>query len=869
MIDANHPEMVIATGTTSTVDGSFDLEIDGSVDFDGGVVKVIVTGGDGVMMICDAPSGCFGTPFGGQVEISADFELAALVEAPADGGSLTVHVNAITTLATALAEFNANGSEIDQADLIAVNDQVAGLFGLESTDLWNLPGIDITDAGTGEEPSADALRAAYINAGILESLVEGYGSPTLEQRLDTLLTDFTENSGQLIMNEDLDNPWKVSLEDIFDGAYSAIDESPREDEAGPEVATLLEANFLAISAAEPDTRTQDLPERPVLAASPHDLSFSGINGRSVPGAAIEITGEGILWSARANEPWLSFDQRAGVGDATITVFATPGLAPLGHTQGSFTIFDTAAPKEITVNVDFNVGDALKLPSYDPVVFNTVEQSTQPLTQDISLLGENISWKATSDQSWISVNPSTGTSPGTISLNADPSGLAEGVHTAYVKISDTDFDQELTIQADLRIEPRQIRVEETGVSFSSFPDKSILTRQIDVTENLGQPLEWTASSNASWLSVTPSGQTDGMLTLEADPTGLSANQLYTAQVELRATDADVTNTEHINVSLWVGDTNPLPRIELDTIAKNIVADPVRPYIYVNAGGDSDIQIINVYTGESAGIIRDTTTSNGVMAVSPDGEVLYVYETSTHMIVPVDLTSHAVGEGWLATYLKSIAVQRVDGKEVLFTGAPQAYDARTGVIMVPDVGMHFYETDNSVAVSKDGETMCVMTWGLNPYSVYCFDVSYSYLEDGELTLNNRRDLVYGVGATGQDLAVSNDGSLVYPIAAVPSRFSVFDTDTMEEVQSHLLQTSSPTAGEIGPNGIFYGGIDENDDETDVWAIDSEGNIIATYNLAGSRRSLLAKQLVVSGDGTRLIGSLRAFDFDPVAISIVSTN
>ncbi|MEZ6013361.1 MAG: BACON domain-containing carbohydrate-binding protein [Hyphomonas sp.] len=861
VVDANDPTLVIATGTTSLVDGSFDLEIDGSAGFDGGVVKVIVTGGDGVRMICDAPSGCYGTPFGGQIEISKDFVLAALVETPADGGNITVHVNAITTLASALAEFNAGDTEIDRTDLIAANDQVAGLFGLEGVDLWSLRSIDITDAGTGEPLSAEALRAAYINAGILEALLEGTG--TLDQRLAALLADFTGNGGRLIANEGADNPNTVSLEDIFGAAYNTATGSTREDEAGAEASNRLEADFLATTAATPGMRTTSLPERPVLSVSAESLSFSGIRGRSIPGTSIQVQGGGIPWTVSSSVPWLRFDAGSGVADSQISVYPLSNSASIGDNHGSFTVRDLETPKQVTVNVDFKVGDALQLSSYGPIPFDVVYGETNPQTSSIKLSGQNISWKASSDQAWASVTPSSGLTPDTITINADPSGLPVGTHTAYVTVSDTEFDQSATLRINTRVHPRMIRVEETGVSFSSFPGRYVLKREIDVTDNLGKPLDWTATSDAAWLSVTPSGKTDGVLTLQANPAGLTPGQLYTAQVRVETQDESVENTEHINVSLWVGSADPEAQVEVAVPAAYIATDPVKPYLYASRDGATDVEILNVFTGEPVGLIESVTASNGAMTVSPDGETLYVADKTNSRIVPVDLKSGTVQAPFGSVSLETMTVRRVNGKAFLFTGGGKVYDAETGDEVVSSLDVWLYDSQNGISVSKNGETMCLINSGVSPYSLYCYGLSYSYLDGGVLTLAYHGNVAHGVGSNGADSAISDDGTRVYAASGSPYQFLVFDTTTLEQVQV-LDAEPYPNAVEMGPNGIVYGGIDGYYADIDAWAYDQEGNLRGTYDISGSYNSLLRRQLAVSGDDSRLIGATQ-----DGYIVIVSTN
>ena len=337
-----------------------------------------------------------------------------------------------------------------------------------------------------------------------------------------------------------------------------------------------------------------------------------------------------------------------------------------------------------------------------------------------------------------------------------------------------------------------------------------------------------------------------------------------------------------MSLWVGDTDPDARTEFVIPAENIVADPVKPYLYVNRGSytetdttvypyvttpvDPTIEIINVYTGEPVGRIENSTPQSGVMAVDPDGQTLYVYDAVNFKIVPVNLSTFTSQPGWdSVSGMDSMVVKRVNGKEILFTGSGQAYDTETGTQLVSSYGTYYYSTYNSVAVSKSGKVMCTMNRGLSPYSLYCYDISYSYVDD-QLSLNYHGNVAHGSGSNGRDVALSDDGTKVYAASGSPYNFNVFNTTTMELVQT-LAAEAYPNAAEVGPNGIFYGGIDGYYETTDVWAYDQAGNQISNYVVAGYYKNLRSGQLVISGDGSRLIGAIESnsYDSDPFVVFV----
>lgn len=863
--DANAPGELLASGTTNSADGSFDLSISPSLNFEGGVLKITVKGNPTATMVCDAQPGCNGTPFGSTVEIGEDFQLSALVPSPENNSTLTVNVNALTTFATRYTEDAAQGRAINATDVAAGDSRAAALFGLPQVRLSSIENVDITRPDGAAEASEQALRVAMINAGILEAMLREAGTP--EERLSAILGDFSENGGQLRVRSGTAPGQTFGLEAVFLGAFQATAASPVTSPAKDMVAGKLEQDYLAAAAAVPGQFTSDLPARPLLTASTTALSFEVVGTQTLQYLPITLRGDGVPWTITSDVSWLSFSRTSGTGAATVAVIIDPRFMDFGVSRGSFVISDTQSPRQIVVDVVFSNQDALGTTNAGPVRLHTVTGSTALLTTQVRLTGQNINWQAVSDRSWARVAPASGTSPTDLSIQVDPRGLPLGRHLAEITVSDIDYDQQITVPVEFTIAPRRIRVGETGVSFSRFPGSAILERDIMVSENLGEPLDWTAQSSASWLSVTPSGETGWVLTLSANPSGLASDTVHTARVDVRATDPAVTNTEVIEVALWVGSTDPEPRIDIDLPHAELMADPVRPYVYASRGSSGDVDIINIHTGETVGVIPDVTANSTTMAITPDGGRLFVLDANTFTIVPVDLATRSVQPGWQAPSTYSMAVGRVDGRNILFTGSQEAYDAETGRRLLNSFGERFYSNFNSVAVSRNGERMCLIDRDISPYDLHCFDTSYSHPDDGYLTLINNGGVEHGVGSDGRDIALSNDGSRVY-IAASSDQFLVVDTKTLQPVQ-RLPTSAYPNAAEVDLNDVFYGGNSAPYDPIDIRAFDSLGILRSTYSSRNFPMSTLTRrQLVVSGDGSRLIGGTTENRYDSNRIVILST-
>jgi len=260
VVDAANPATTLVTGTTSATDGSYSLVIPESADFDGPFVRVIITGGPGATMICDAPAGCGPIAFGDPIAIDNSVSISAIVPSPADNGSSTVNVTALTDMAAALA---GAGGNVTTATLDAANGKVAGLFGLVSNDLSGLPVVNIADA-TSDASSADGVIGALISGGILAAALENPGG--IGAALATLSSSFATNGGEIIRRESTDDTAVISLEEIVGGASAAADKTPITGETVTDAGANLALAELEARSGASDTLS-DTPDAVVSTAT--------------------------------------------------------------------------------------------------------------------------------------------------------------------------------------------------------------------------------------------------------------------------------------------------------------------------------------------------------------------------------------------------------------------------------------------------------------------------------------------------------------------------------------------------------------------------------------------------------------------------
>jgi hypothetical protein len=559
--------------------------------------------------------------------------------------------------------------------------------------------------------------------------------------------------------------------------------------------------------------------------------------------AIMVCGSGVTWAAFASEPWVELSAVNGSAPCILTIGVDPALVTPANSTATIELEDQSTGDTITVNIEVEY-EELSLTGGDYLVYEMVGGGLPPAGQTANLVGYLIEWSAVPSESWIQLSTDNGTTPSTVEVGIDPTGLGSGIHYGGVEFSGVSGGGTAVLDIELRMEPHRLRVEDPGVAFCSMPTLSRLSRGVRVEENAGVSTSWSASSDQSWLSVTASGTTGGDVILSASPAGLAVDAVHYATVTVSSGDPTIENEETIEVGLWVGSTDANDHDSLALNYPEITADPIRPYVYLHDGG-TDIEVYNVYTAGSVATIPNVGSQLGDMEVSTDGSQLFVVDSSNHSVVPVELDTPSVGSAWplSGSGLLYLAYGRVDNKPLVFASNGAVIDANSGVGLSSGI-----DGGKALTVSKNGEILCILS-GSSPGFVNGFRMSYSELGGGRLIVAS-----LGEGNTGsnpKDVALSQDGSHAYTASGAPYEFRVFDTDTMSLVGT-LPANNYPNCMEVGENNLVYGGSSSSYGPLDVWIYDLDGVEQNSYYLTGSGDRIHDRQLAVSGDGLRMIVS-----------------
>lgn len=613
-------------------------------------------------------------------------------------------------------------------------------------------------------------------------------------------------------------------------------------------------------------QTTTTPVTPNFQLGSSAVTFSAVNGAPIASQNVSIsssTSTAIAWSAASDAAWLTASPASGTTPGSISLSADPGAAALA--SGSYTAnLNLTAPGVTgkTLPVKLTLTKPTLSASSSALIFggsNGRSFSSSAVTLSLNTSTNSWSWSLSGLPSWLTSSLSSGTVNQTgTSVSLTPNAKNASVGTSSATVTATAKVNGDTVTAPLTVtinkDQHRLVASDAGVAFASTPNWSNVSRTLTVSDNFGQATGWTATSDQSWLTVTPSGTTGSngsTLTLSANPASLSSDTVNYATVTISATtDTTVTSTEQVRVALWKGSSTPSAITKLSQSYNRVIADPIRPYAYVHANGTS-IDVYNMYTASKIGTFSSVGSALGDMSISPDGDRLYVLDTPNKTLKVIDLKNWSgtpVATWTLANAVSSsstVKAIRPNGVTVVLVGDGTSYLASTGK-QLSSTGIYGVMTATS-----DGKQVFTQDQGYSPASVASYSVDYSEVGGGTLAVSLLKSGSFiNSSSNGRDIAVSGDGTHLYTATGAPYRCTSVQPSTLTAVGSLPGGDAYPNAVKIGVDGRVYCGISGWYSSADVWVHNSSGTQLASYKFAGYARALLDRQLGVSGDGLMLV-------------------
>jgi uncharacterized protein (TIGR03437 family) len=222
--------------------------------------------------------------------------------------------------------------------------------------------------------------------------------------------------------------------------------------------------------------TLNITPTATLSVSPASLSFTQNTNSSAPAAqALTVTAVGGPIAFAANVTlfqglnWLTVTPTNATVSAsspvTLTVTANGAALSPGTYNGQISLTSPGASNTVVVNVAFTVSNAPTITvspaSLSPAGFQIGGPNPGSQTISVSIAGGgavafNASGSTASGFNWLSVTPTTGTTPGNVVITFNAAGLAAGVYQGTVSITVAGAtNSPLTLPVTLTVSPAPV------------------------------------------------------------------------------------------------------------------------------------------------------------------------------------------------------------------------------------------------------------------------------------------------------------------------------------------------------------------------------------------------------------------------------
>jgi uncharacterized protein (TIGR03437 family) len=385
-----------------------------------------------------------------------------------------------------------------------------------------------------------------------------------------------------------------------------------------------------------------------ILASPSTLSFTVQPGVTTPAQTVSLTtasgtGTVALASVSTDVSWLKVTPATSV-PATLSVSVVPGGLGAGTYTGYVLVKGVGSPDtSLQIPVTITVSSVPILTATPATLaFSYQTGGTAPAAQTFMVATGNtpLSFTVTSPGPWLQVSPMSGTTPATVTVTANPTGLAPGTYGGNITVNATGSSGSATVAVTLIVSgPPAITVTPSALSFTSPAGGPAPAPQTLTLTGTNAPLGFTAMAGTYWLSVTPtSGTTPATLAVSVNPKGLAAGT-YTGSINITQTGAAAP--QMILVTLQVGNGVALPGIVGIINAASGAVGTVAPGLAISIFGTGlgPATPAGFVLPPTGGTIATTLGGTQVLFDGTPAPVLYASPTQVNALVPFELAGKA--------------------------------------------------------------------------------------------------------------------------------------------------------------------------------------------------------------------------------------
>lgn len=335
--------------------------------------------------------------------------------------------------------------------------------------------------------------------------------------------------------------------------------------------------------------------QPTLTVSTDSLSFQSQEGSGAPEAQ-QFTGrisEGLSKPPYIDVTWTGNGLSSVLYDHTnnsLIVSVTP-KAPASVGVGIFTdqviinaCEDSRCRRHIegspkTVTVTYTVRNRLSV--YPAALSFSYVQGSNPLPSDqsLTLRGTLVNWTASASASWIRLGSGGGTTPDTLAVGLETSGLAVGTHSGGITLTNHGTGESVVVPVTAQVAAPTLSSNPSALSFAGLEGRYMPAKPMVLGLNTGSAAyEWTASVDTEggpeWLSLSSTSGTVSSsttaLAVSVNTAGLpggtySGSLTFTTSVRGQTLRHTVPVSLSLATHLWVPD-NGVALVSTPSVSK---------------------------------------------------------------------------------------------------------------------------------------------------------------------------------------------------------------------------------------------------------------------------------------------------------------
>ncbi len=378
---------------------------------------------------------------------------------------------------------------------------------------------------------------------------------------------------------------------------------------------------------------------PRIRLSPGAFTFSYTAGGSLPAAQnLSVTSGGVAlgFTVSTSPSWLSATPTNGTTGGTVSLSVNPSGLAVGSYSGSVTVTVPGAsnsPQSVGVTLNVAAQPNLTL-SPGSLTFDYHTGAGAPPTQGVSVnsSGGALSYTTSTSVAWLTASPGSGTTPGTVNIGINPSGLTAGTYNGTVTVTSSaagNSPQKVNVTLTVSAGASSLSLSPSTLSFS-YQSGGFLpsSKAVSVASN-GAALNYTVGTSAAWLSASPAGgTTPGSVSVSVSPNGLAVGT-YTGTVTVTASGAS-NSPQQVSVTLTVTAAVPNLRLSPGAFTFNYTSGGVTPAaqnLTINTTG-SALSYTVAATGSWLKVAPTSGTTSGTVSVSvtPTGLAIGSYSGS---------------------------------------------------------------------------------------------------------------------------------------------------------------------------------------------------------------------------------------------------